>query len=64
MKIAMLSDAGAEHTRRWARWFRARGHDLRVWSLEAPLAGLEAEPLPRAPRPGADALAASSQHTG
>ena len=52
MRIATLSDASAEHTRRWARWFRARGHDLRVWSLEAPLAGLEAEPLPRAPLPG------------
>jgi glycosyltransferase involved in cell wall biosynthesis len=52
MKIATLSDASAEHTRRWARWFRARGHDLRVWSLETPLAGLEAELLPRAPLPG------------
>jgi glycosyltransferase involved in cell wall biosynthesis len=52
VKIATLSDASAEHTRRWARWFRSRGHDLRVWSLEAPLAGLEAERLPRAPLPG------------
>lgn len=52
MRIATLSNASAEHTRRWARWFRARGHDLRVWSLEPPLEGLEAEPLPRAPLPG------------
>ena len=52
MKIATLSNASAEHTRRWARWFRSRGHDLRVWSLETPLAGLEAESLPRAPLPG------------
>jgi len=52
LKIATLSNASAEHTRRWARWFRSRGHDLRVWSLETPLAGLEAESLPRAPLPG------------
>lgn len=52
MKIATLSNASVEHTRRWARWFRERGHDLRVWSLEAPLAGLEAEHLPCAPLPG------------
>jgi len=52
LKIATLSNASAEHTRRWARWFRARGHDLRVWSLETPLPGLEAKPLPRAPLPG------------
>ena len=52
MKIATLSNASAEHTRRWARWFRARGHDVRVWSLERPLEGLEAESLPRAPLPG------------
>ncbi len=52
MRIATLSNADAEHTRRWARWFRARGHDVRVWSLEPPLPGLEAEPLPRLPLPG------------
>lgn len=52
MKIATLSNASVEHTRRWARWFRARGHDLRVWSLETPLAGLEAERLPCVPLPG------------
>ena len=51
MKIATLSNASAEHTRRWARWYRARGHDLRVWSLETPLEGFEVEPLPRAPLP-------------
>jgi glycosyltransferase involved in cell wall biosynthesis len=51
VRIATLSDASAEHTRRWASWFRARGHDLRVWSLEVPLAGLAADPLPRAPLP-------------
>jgi len=48
----MLANAGAEHTRRWARWFRGRGHEVRVWSLEAPLAGFSAESLPRAPLPG------------
>jgi glycosyltransferase involved in cell wall biosynthesis len=52
VKIATLSNASVEHTRRWARWLRGRGHDLRVWSLEAPPADLAAERLPRAPLPG------------
>ena len=52
MKIATLSNASVEHTRRWARWFRSRGHDLRVWSLEPPPADLAAERLPCAPLPG------------
>ena len=52
MRIATLSNAGVEHTLRWAGWFRARGHEVRVWSLEPPLAGLAAERLPCAPLPG------------
>jgi hypothetical protein len=52
VRIATLSNASVEHTRRWARWFRSRGHDLQVWSLEPPLEGLEAERLPCAPLPG------------
>ncbi len=52
MRIATLSDASVEHTRRWVSWFRSRGHDVAVWSLETPLPGLVVEPLPRAPLPG------------
>jgi glycosyltransferase involved in cell wall biosynthesis len=52
VRIATLANAGVEHTRRWAGGLRARGHDVRVWSLEAPLADLAAERLPCAPLPG------------
>ena len=52
MKLAMLGNASVIHTRRWAEYFRARDHDVRVWSLEPPLPGFEATPLPRAPLPG------------
>jgi len=52
VRIATLSDANAEHTRRWVQWFQSRGHQVRLWSLETPLPGLAAEPLPRAPLPG------------
>jgi len=41
------------HTQRWVRWFRSRGHEVRVWSLEPGPAELGAEPLPSAPLPGA-----------
>ena len=52
MRIATLADASAEHTGRWVEWFRGRGHEVRVWSLEAPPPGLTVAPLPRAPLPG------------
>ncbi len=52
MRIATLADAAAEHTGRWAAWFRERGHEVRVWSLERPRPGLAIEALPRAPLPG------------
>src|SRR5204863_697582 len=52
VKLAMLGNASVIHTRRWAEYFRARDHDVRVWSLEPPLPGFEATPLPRAPLPG------------
>jgi glycosyltransferase involved in cell wall biosynthesis len=52
VRIATLSNASAEHTRRWVAWFRARGHEVRVWSLEAPTADLAVERLPSAPLPG------------
>jgi glycosyltransferase involved in cell wall biosynthesis len=52
MRIATLGNAGVIHTRRWVEYFRARGHEVRVWSLEPAAAGFAAEPLPVAPLPG------------
>jgi hypothetical protein len=34
MKLATLANASVVHTRRWVEHFRARGHDVRVFSLE------------------------------
>jgi glycosyltransferase involved in cell wall biosynthesis len=34
MKLATLANASVVHTRRWVEHFRARGHDVRVYSLE------------------------------
>ena len=52
MKIATLGNASVIHTRRWAEYFRGRGHDVRVWSLEPPAPGFEATVLPHPPLPG------------
>ncbi len=35
LKIDILSDAAAPHTRRWAQWFALRGHDVRVLSFNS-----------------------------
>jgi len=58
MRLATLANAAVVHTRRWVEHFRARGHDVRVFSLEPPWAtGSSADPgvvrLPAAPLPGA-----------
>ena len=53
MKIATLSNAAVIHTRRWVEHFRARGHEVRLWSLEPGAADLAARPLPAARLPGA-----------
>ncbi len=53
MRIATLSNASVFHTVRWVRHLRARGHDVRVWSLEPPMPGFECERLPSPPLPGA-----------
>jgi glycosyltransferase involved in cell wall biosynthesis len=53
MKIAMLSNAAVIHTRRWVEHFRARGHEVRLWSLEPGAPDLGARALPVAPLPGA-----------
>jgi L-malate glycosyltransferase len=33
MRLLILSDTAAPHTRRWARWFALRGHDVHVVSF-------------------------------
>lgn len=53
MRIACLSNAAVVHTARWVGYFRARGHEVRLFSLEPGPAGLEATALPRAPLPDA-----------
>jgi len=60
MKLATLANASVVHTRRWVEHFRARGHDVRVYSLEpAWTAGTQGAAtadvvrLPAAPLPGA-----------
>lgn len=52
MKIATLSNASVGHTARWVAHFRARGHEVRVWSLEPGPPELGARRLPAAPLPG------------
>jgi glycosyltransferase involved in cell wall biosynthesis len=52
MKIATLSNAAALHTRRWVEYFRERGHDVRLWSLEVGPSELGAARLASIPAPG------------
>jgi len=52
MRIATLANASVVHTQRWVEHFRARGHDVRVFSLERGPDALGAVPLPAAPLPG------------
>ncbi len=49
MRIATLSNASAIHTQRWVAHFRARGHEVGVWSLEPGPPELEARALPAPP---------------
>jgi glycosyltransferase involved in cell wall biosynthesis len=51
VKIATLGNASVIHTQRWVAHFRARGHEVRAWSLEPGPPELAAEPLPAAPVP-------------
>lgn len=53
LRIATLSNASVVHTWRWVRHLRARGHDVRLYSLEPGPADLAAIALPAAPLPGA-----------
>lgn len=52
MRIATLSNASVGHTARWVEYFRGRGHDVGVWSLEPGPADLGVHVLPSAPAPG------------
>ena len=52
MKIATLSNAAVVHTRRWVEHLRARGHEVRLWSLEPGPPELEVRALPSALLPG------------
>ena len=52
MKLATLGNASVVHTRRWVEHFRARGHDVRVFSLEPGWNG-DVVRLPALPLPGA-----------
>lgn len=53
MRIATLSNAAVGHTQRWVAWFRGRGHEVAVWSLERGPAALGAHLLASPPLPGA-----------
>ena len=52
MRIATLSNASVVHTRRWVEHFRARGHEVALWSLERGPDPLGTRPLPAPPLPG------------
>jgi glycosyltransferase involved in cell wall biosynthesis len=52
VKIATLSNAAVIHTRRWVEYFRSRGHEVRLWSLESGPPALGAVRLPSLPLPG------------
>jgi len=53
VRIATLSNAAVGHTQRWVEWFRGRGHEVGLWSLERGPDALGAHPLPSLPLPGA-----------
>ena len=46
MKIATLGNASVIHIQRWVEHFRARGHHVRLWSLEPGPPELDVWPLP------------------
>ncbi|MFN8586416.1 MAG: glycosyltransferase [Candidatus Eisenbacteria bacterium] len=52
MRIATLSNASVVHTVRWVEHLRARGHEVRVWSLEPGPESLGVHRLPEPPLPG------------
>jgi len=52
MRIATLGNAAVIHTQRWVETFRARGHEVALWSLEPGPASLGARRLRHLPVPG------------
>ncbi len=52
MRIATLANASVVHTQRWVEHFRSRGHDVRVYSLEAGPGSLHTVQLPSSSLPG------------
>lgn len=52
MRIATLGNAAVVHTQRWVETFRARGHEVELWSLEPGPAELGAHRLRHLPAPG------------
>jgi len=53
MKLAIVGNAAVVHTARWVEYFRGRGHEVALWSLEGGPGSLGARRLPRWPLPGA-----------
>ncbi|HEY3216727.1 MAG TPA: glycosyltransferase family 4 protein [Candidatus Eisenbacteria bacterium] len=52
MRIATLANAAVVHTWRWVEYFRSRGHEVEVWSLERGPETLRAHSLGVPPLPG------------
>lgn len=52
MRIATLANATVIHTQRWVEYFRARGHEVALWSLEPGPPELGTRALPAPPLPG------------
>ena len=52
MRIATLGNAAVVHTQRWVETFRARGHEVALWSLEPGPAALGVRRLRHVPAPG------------
>jgi glycosyltransferase involved in cell wall biosynthesis len=53
VRIATLANASVGHTARWVEFFRGRGHEVALWSLEPGPPELGARLLPVLPLPGA-----------
>jgi glycosyltransferase involved in cell wall biosynthesis len=51
VRIATLGNASVVHTQGWVEHFRARGHEVALWSLEPGPVGLGAHALPAPPIP-------------
>src|SRR5207249_11184425 len=52
VRLAVLANAAVTHTHRWVEHFRARGHEVGLWSLEPGPPALATVRLPSPPLPG------------